>query len=617
MRFPFAVKLALAISILAVSATGLSVFFVFQTTRSMVIRLMGDRLKDVGRTAQFMLEEDDRAAIKKMAKEVNARLVIDEALKKKIAEAAPGDQIDSPLPPEFIKKTMLSPEFIQLNQFLRRLRAGSKQNITYPGFLSQKFLSDERDTDKPQIRYSYLIIATPGYEDHNVATWLVDSDYEAGPDEKGVEIGLLYKVKQKSFHNAFLGKASAENDFYSDSWGTWHSAALPILDQDGSVIAVFGMDYDATSEANRVKVLMQICFAIVAASLVLSIIVALILARILAKPVRALREGAERVRARDFSTFVDVKSRDELGILAGTFNNMVTEIRDYAKEMETLNDAYYRFVPKEFLQHLERTSIVDVKLGDQVQREMAVLFSDIRSFTTLSEALTPKENFNLLNQYLSVVSPVIRQNQGFIDKYIGDAVMALFPESAVHAVNAGIAMQRALRDYNEMFRMNQDPIRIGVGIHSGLLMLGTVGEEKRMEGTVISDAVNLASRLEGLTKKFGSGILISNQVYERIDAANKFQCRYLGRVRVKGKKESVRVYEVMDGDSDAVAALKVRTMAEMEQGIELFTEGKFRDSLPCFEAVLKVNPADTAARAYFDRAERIVKKPIGTTLQVA
>ena len=245
---------------------------------------------------------------------------------------------------------------------------------------------------------------------------------------------------------------------------------------------------------------------------------------------------------------------------------------------------------------------------------MTVLFSDIRSFTTLSEQLTPKENFNLLNQYLNVVSPTIRQNQGFIDKYIGDAVMAIFPDSPQHAVEAGIAMLKALREYNELFRIGMDPIRIGVGIHSGLLMLGTVGEERRMEGTVISDAVNLASRLEGLTKKFGSGILISEQIYQAVQGANKFHTRYLGRVRVKGKKESVKVYEVMDGDSEQLMQKKLQTHDEMEKGIDLFTAGKFRESIGHFETVLASNPDDKAARAYMERADRVVKKP---TVQIA
>jgi two-component system sensor histidine kinase ChiS len=184
-------------------------------------------------------------------------------------------------------------------------------------------------------------------------------------------------------------------------------------------------------------------------------------------------------------------------------NELLARIKTHIL-LSKINIAYGRFVPHEFLKFLERESIVDVQLGDQVQKEMTVLFADIRSFTSLSERMSPKENFDFLNAYLSRVSPVIRNHNGFIDKYIGDAVMALFPQTADDAVQAAIEMQKQVSLYNSYRQENgYDPIAIGIGLHSGTLMLGTVGESQRMESTVIADAVNLASRLEGLTKVYG------------------------------------------------------------------------------------------------------------------
>ena len=161
-----------------------------------------------------------------------------------------------------------------------------------------------------------------------------------------------------------------------------------------------------------------------------------------------------------------------------------------------LTKAYQRFVPPQLLQNLGRTSILDVKLGDQVDVEMSILFSDIRSFTALSEAMSPSENFAFVNAYLSRMGPIIRSRNGYIDKFMGDGVMALFPESATDAVLAAVEMQKELDRYNEQQNQAGAPlIDIGVGINTGRMMLGTLGEADRMEGSVISDVLIL---LQGL-----------------------------------------------------------------------------------------------------------------------
>jgi len=215
-----------------------------------------------------------------------------------------------------------------------------------------------------------------------------------------------------------------------------------------------------------------------------------------------------------------------------------------------LNRAYQRFVPRQFLHFLEKLSIIDVELGDQVQLEMSVLFSDIRDFTTLSEKMTPKDNFQFINAYLSRMEPAILENNGFIDKYIGDAIMALFSGSADEAVNAGLAMLQQLQLYNqERVESGETPIKIGIGINTGNLMLGTVGGQNRMDTTVISDAVNLASRVESLTKNYGVSLLITQHTYARLLNPSHYVIRPIDTVKVKGKSELVTVYEVLNANS--------------------------------------------------------------------
>jgi class 3 adenylate cyclase/HAMP domain-containing protein len=329
----------------------------------------------------------------------------------------------------------------------------------------------------------------------------------------------------------------------------------------------------------------------------------------LVKPLTGLLDGVKKVNTGDLEVNVQVKVEDEIGFISKSFNNMVRSIKSAKQEIESaldyqvkLTDSYSCFVPKEFLEFLGKESIIDIRLGDHVQKEMTILFSDIRSFTELSERMRPQENFNFINSCLNRIGPIVRQNQGFIDKYIGDAIMALFPRNSEDAVKAAIAMQTAVGIYNQ-HRMNYryDPIRIGIGINTGLMMLGTIGEEKRMEGTVISDAVNLASRVENLTKVYGSFIIVTDKTLENIQNPDDFNYRYLDRVQVKGKQKWVDIFEILDSESRKQQEMKLETRQLFEQGISLYQSKEFNKALDCFASVLDTNEADEAAKLYVKR----------------
>lgn len=267
-----------------------------------------------------------------------------------------------------------------------------------------------------------------------------------------------------------------------------------------------------------------------------------------------------------------------------------------------LTDAYGRFVPHQFLNLLGYESIIDVNLGDQVQEEMSVLFADIRDFTTLSETMSPQENFNFINAYLSRMEPAITSNNGFIDKYIGDAIMALFSDCADDAVKAGIAMLNILTDYNEHRQsVGYIPIQIGIGINSGSLMLGTVGGQSRMDSTVISDAVNLASRIEGLTKDYGVPLLISQETLERLRNPADYAIRIVDKVQVKGKSQYVIVYEVFDADPPGILAAKLANLPTYTEAMLLCDRKEFREAGKLFEECLRTNPSDRVARIYLKR----------------
>ncbi|BAP54746.1 PAS domain-containing protein [Thioploca ingrica] len=341
-------------------------------------------------------------------------------------------------------------------------------------------------------------------------------------------------------------------------------------------------------------------------ALIIAIMVGSATSRWLIAPIRRLNLAASKIAKGEWEQDLPVERADEIGDLAKSFKIMEEQLQAVFDNLAKINKAYERFVPREFLSFLKKESIIDVQLGDQVQQEMSVLFSDIRAFTSLSERMTPAENFEFINTYLSRMEPAIIENHGFIDKYIGDAIMALFSGGADHAVKAGITMLRNLARYNLIRQTEgQIPIQIGIGINTGSLILGTVGGCNRMDGTVISDAVNLASRIEGLTKMYNALLLISEYTYSGLQ--EHYAIRRIGRVKVKGRLQPVAIYEVFEGDFLPIKELKMKTLLDFETGLVCYQNREFIEAQNCFNRILHVHPDDKAAQLYLKRCHYFQK----------
>ena len=296
------------------------------------------------------------------------------------------------------------------------------------------------------------------------------------------------------------------------------------------------------------------------------------------------------------ATFQDITERKKAEVERIEFTQQL-ELKN--TELSKLNQSYSRFLPKQFLRFLGHESIVEVSLGESVQKEMSILFSDIRSFTTLSETMTLAENFKFINSYLSRMEPLITTNYGFIDKYIGDAIMALFGRCPDDAVKAALGMLLELNKYNIIRKNNNKlPIKIGIGINTGSLMLGTVGGINRMDTTVISDSVNLASRLQDLTKVYGASLIISQHTFFTLKDYRTYNYRFLGQVKVKGKKDVVSLFEFFDADPPEIIEFKIQTKTLFEQGvISYYSEQKER-STQIFQRIINLNNQDQAAYFY-------------------
>ena len=274
------------------------------------------------------------------------------------------------------------------------------------------------------------------------------------------------------------------------------------------------------------------------------------------------------------------------------------------ERLTTTTEAYGRFVPRQFLNLLGIEDIRKVEVGQQVERKMTVLFADIRNFTSLSESMSPQENFNFLNSYLIQMEPIITAHGGFIDKYIGDAIMALFPDSPDAALRCGLAMLQRLEEYNDgRQRAGYRPIKIGIGINTGIVILGTIGGASRMDGTVIGDAVNLAARLERLTKEYRVSILISEYTLYCLDEPGLWSIRFLDRTHVRGKQDNQSVYEVFNGDPAPLRKAKQDTLKTFELALAYYHLDDILTSRERLIACLAIAPDDDAARVYLERCE--------------
>ena len=273
-----------------------------------------------------------------------------------------------------------------------------------------------------------------------------------------------------------------------------------------------------------------------------------------------------------------------------------------ALENARLYDACRRFVPEQFLSFLDKKSLVDVELGNQVERQMTVLFSDIRDFTTISEQMTPAENFAFINEYLGYMEPQIKAHGGFIDKYIGDAIMALFPNSVDDAVKGAIAILKELQTYNRIRQeRNLKTLRIGIGLHTGTLILGTVGGLNRMDGTAIGDAVNLSSRVEGLTKTYGVSFLITHKTLAYLNNPLEYDLRFIEKVKAKGKAKAVGLFEIFSADSPKLKKAKIATKEKFEKAVMLYHSEFFKKAAYLFQECIDYDEGDRTAHSYLER----------------
>jgi adenylate cyclase len=361
---------------------------------------------------------------------------------------------------------------------------------------------------------------------------------------------------------------------------------------------------------------------ILASACALAVLLLLLLARYLTRPIERVSKAMRRIiSSNDLSERVEVEYKDEIGVLSQSFNMMLEElghayesIKRYAfeaavaKKKETkIRNIFQLYVPKDVIEEyfLNPESML---VGSN--RLVSVLFSDIRSFTSISEKMEPDDLVNSLNRYFGLMVDTLMERGGVVDKYIGDAIMAIFgaptkhEDDALRSVLAGLEMTESLEVFNLGQRERGKPeFRIGVGINYGLVTVGNIGCERKMNYTVIGDAVNLASRLEGATKMYHQSLLMSQAVRDRL--RGELACRQVDKIAVKGKSEGVSVYTARSMLTPAEA----KAWPLHEEAVRKYYEKDFAAAEEGFREVLDLLPEDYPASFYLERAGKYRLSP--------
>lgn len=291
-------------------------------------------------------------------------------------------------------------------------------------------------------------------------------------------------------------------------------------------------------------------------------------------------------------------------------------IRASNEELQRINGALARFVPNEIFSALGYSHILDIRQGDHIQENMSVMFTDIRSFTSISEAMSPSDVFNFANEYHNRMTPLIRENKGFVQQFQGDGSLSIFSRSPADSVNAAISIQKGIDQYNrEREEHGRIPIQVGIAIHYGPIMIGIIGDQERWEVGVPSDTVNTTSRIEALTKRYDASIIITSELLSGLEHPEEYHTRMLDKVAVYGREGAIALYEVFDNDVPEVKEKKLQTLDLFRRGQRHYYAREFSEAVKCFIDVLSLIPEDRVTRMFLQRSSQCLLEGVEASWQ--
>lgn len=404
-------------------------------------------------------------------------------------------------------------------------------------------------------------------------------------DAPPMKPGELYESTHLTKMLEGFERPTVEDAPYTDAWGTVLSGYAPIRGADGVARAIVGLDVRATRLTAIKREVATLVLVVLAVAIAALVALGAIVARKVRRPLAQIVEATNAIAAGNLHVRAKLDRADEFGVVGKHFDHMATGL----EEREFIKATFGQYVAPEVVQTMlaERSEAVRGQ-----RRHVAVMFVDLRKFTTLSEGMAPEDVVALLNSYLDRMTSVITRFGGRIDKFIGDAILADWgtlsvpgaraPEAA--AVDAALAMLHELDAWNaERARTNDPPIALGIALHAGEVVAGSIGSARKLEYTIIGDAVNVASRLEGLCKVFGATLVVSSAIVE--GAGCHATARWLDELVLRGRNVSTEVYEILDPADPRHAHL-----AAYAEGVRQLRAGELAAARTSFEGLLAHGP---------------------------
>jgi adenylate cyclase len=429
-------------------------------------------------------------------------------------------------------------------------------------------------------------------------TFIFVADYSAAGG--AAKPGQRYQARAgQQIEKGFLGPA-VDDAAYTDEFGTQLSGYAPVFDRSGKAAAVVVVDVLAVRLVELRRHLLLIAGGAMAVAALLLMLLSLVVGRAVQEPLAQIVDATTSIAAGDFSTRAAVKRGDEFGIVGRHFDEMASGL----EEREFIKSTFGSYVSPQLVRKVleERKGALEGQ-----RRQVAVLFCDIRGFTSLSEKLPSDEVVRVLNGWLERATGVVVRRGGRVDKFIGDAVMAVWgsieddPDGAGHALAAAVELQQEIGLYNAS--RAGAPLTVGVGVNCGDAVAGSIGSARKLEFTVIGDTVNIASRFEGLCKLYGASVVAAGHVVSAAKAPPP--CRWLDRPIVQGRVEPLDLFEALSPDDPRVARIPL-----WETGAAALQAGRFAEAREAFAAASE-GLDDKPARFQLERCDALIQDPPG------